>query len=68
MNTTIEIMKQALATHDPDKLFRLVEQAIELAKFEEGRRAIAQGKVAKLEEQVKRQREQIEKLEKTLWG
>lgn len=68
MKTSIELLQDALKTHDPARLHALVFEAIDLAKFHASRKAFADQRVKELSDQVQRQAEMIENLEKTLWG
>lgn len=68
MKTRDTILTEALKTQDPGKLYALVEAALDLAQFNGAQRALAEGRVAKLTEQVARQRAMIDNLEKTLWA
>jgi len=60
------LLQQALKTQDPAKLFSLFEQALELAQFEAGRGELSRGRELKLKEQIARQAQMIDNLEKTL--
>ena len=68
MKTELQILQEALKTQDPAKLYALVSDAIELAKFHAAQKAMADMRTKKLSEQVQRQAAMIENLEKTLWG
>lgn len=68
MKTELQILQEALKTQDPAKLYALVSEAIDLAKFHASQKAFADLRVKKLSDQVQRQTEMIENLEKTLWG
>ena len=68
MKTRDTILTEALKTQDPAQLYALVEAALDLAQFNGAQRAMAEGRVAKLTEQVARQRAVIDNLEKTLWN
>lgn len=65
MNST-EIMKKALVTQDPGRLFELLQEAIEEVKFLEAKNAFAEGKIKKLQDQVQRQVQMITNLENAL--
>lgn len=67
MRTIDEIQQLALKTQDPAKLFALVEDAIDVAKFYESRAEFSRLREVKLAEQVKRQTGMIDNLEKTIW-
>jgi len=67
MKTIDEIRQLALKTQDPAKLFALIEDALDVAKFYESRAEFSRLREAKLVEQVKRQTSMIDNLEKTLW-
>ena len=60
------IQAKALKTQDAAELYRLVEEALELADFYAAKKAFAEARVAKLTEQVARQSAMIENLEKTM--
>lgn len=67
MKTPDDILKAALITQDPGKLFLLVEDAIRVARYEAGKREIAEAKLVKLRSQNQRQLEMINNYEKTLF-
>lgn len=62
----LELISEALATQDPTRLFGLFEKALALAlsDYNEHRAALASELAAKLADQVKRQTEMINNLEK----
>ena len=68
MKTEQQILQEALKTHDPVQLYKLVQDALDLSKFHAAQKGFADLRVKKLEEQVKRQTAMIDNLEKTLWG
>lgn len=68
MLTADQIISEALYTHDAVELFRLVDEALKLAKFEQSKAEFAEIRAKKLAEQVQRQTELITNLEKTLWS
>lgn len=65
MLTRDQLIQRALVTQDPGVLFSLLEQALELAKFEASRGDIARAREAKLNAQISRQVQMIDNLEKT---
>ncbi len=68
MKTKQEILSQALATQDPQRLYTLLEQALALADFHAAQAAFSRTREQRLQEQVQRQTAMIDNLERTLWG
>lgn len=66
--TRTDLIKAALATQDPIKLFSLFEKAIDLAAFCAAQAEFAKVREDKLKEQVKRQTLMIENMTKSLWS
>ena len=62
------ILQKALTTRDPDKLFSLLEEALEHGTFLASKLAFTEKREADLKAQVARQTAMIENLEKTLWN
>jgi hypothetical protein len=68
MKTADELIAEAVKTQDPKVLYKLVEQAVDLARFEASSKAFAERRMQIMAEQNKRQLAMIDNLEKTLWG
>lgn len=67
MQTKEQLVAQALKTQDPAVLFSLFQQAIDLADFYATQTGFAKVREAKLKQQVERQTQMIDNLEKTLF-
>ena len=63
----LDILREALKTHDPARLYQLIEKALDLSKFHLAQKALAEKRMRSLQEQNERQAKMIENLEKTLW-
>lgn len=67
MKSLDKIQQEALLTHDPRVLYKLLEEAIEYAKFQESRYALSVSREQKYKAQIERQTQMITNLENTLW-
>lgn len=67
MKTAEQLLAAGLKTVDSVQLFQLLQEAIDLARFEAGRHALAKGREEKLKDQVARQIKTITQLETALW-
>lgn len=63
----IEILQKALKTQDVSVLLNLVNEALELYMFEVASKAFVTANLNKAKDQIKRQSEMIDNLNKTLF-
>lgn len=72
MKTAIQLLQAALLvplnSEEAGRLFVIVEQFYDLAKFQESTKEFSDDRVKKLQDQIERQKAMIENLEKTLWS
>jgi hypothetical protein len=67
MRTADQLLAAALKTQDSTALYQLVQEAVDCIRFVESREAFTKLRETQLQDQVKRQREMIDNLERTLW-
>jgi hypothetical protein len=68
MDEKSKLMQAALKTVDPIQLVKIVEQALQLAAFNESQLVFSKVREQKLQAQVARQTATIINFEKTLWS
>lgn len=66
MTTRLDLLRKFNQATDRDEMYRIIEQALDLVTYAEASKAFAEGRVKKLEEQVKRQVDIITNLEAAL--